>query len=161
MAGTLCHCSRHTSPDSTWRLTAATLFLSQGSTIKLIQPYLNQTSCHCMLQGCWPVFVCVYSTPHHLGSGEFKLCMRWFFNLPKKKIILEWTMNHAYTSHFSPRHINIPREMWMLLEAVKLTEIHQQREFVQGNASAGIMVLSDGKEKFYLQQNFIFVWSQK
>lgn len=36
-----------------------------------------------------------------------------------------------HTIHFSPGYINIPREMWMLLEAVKLTETHSQREFVQ------------------------------
>lgn len=24
------------------------------------------------LQGCWPIFTCVYSNPHHMGKGEFK-----------------------------------------------------------------------------------------
>lgn len=83
---------------------AAMLFLSQATTVKLIWPSQDQTLCHSTLQGCWPIFIYVYSISHHLDSGEFKPSIWGFFNLVKKKIILKWAINHAYTLYsFQPR----------------------------------------------------------
>lgn len=83
---------------------AAMLFLSQATTVKLIWPSQDQTLCHSTLQGCWPIFIYVYSISHHLDSGEFKPCIWGFFNLVKKKIIFKWAINHAYTLYsFQPR----------------------------------------------------------
>lgn len=65
----------------------------------------------------------------------------------------------AHSIHFSPGHINIPREIWMLPKAVKLTEKHWQNELCY--VSAAIMVLSDGKAWLSLQKNSIFAYSQK
>lgn len=45
--------------------------------------------CHSMLQGCQPVFICVYSIPRHLGSGEFKPCIGIYFS--RRKLFLNET----------------------------------------------------------------------
>lgn len=61
-----------------------------------------------------------------------------------------------HSIHFSPGQNNIPREIWMLLEAVKLTEIHWQSLFSQCYCSNNgakwwkSIILLTAKFHFYL-----------